>query len=91
VGREVEAQTPFISRQGDIALELRGISRGTILQNISLQMRKGEILGLAGLVGAGRTELSRAIFGADSIDQGEIWIEGRRVDRPSCRDLFVSA
>lgn len=86
VGREVETQTAFASRQGETALELKGVSRGTVLQNISFQMRKGEILGLAGLVGAGRTEVARAIFGADPIDQGEVWVEGKKIHHPSCRD-----
>ena len=55
VGRDVETQTGPASRNGEIALELKGVSSGTILQDISFQMRKGEILGVAGLVGAGRT------------------------------------
>ena len=85
VGRDVETQTGPASRNGEIALELKGVSSGTILQDISFQMRKGEILGVAGLVGAGRTELARAIFGADPIDHGEVWVSGRKIRRPSCK------
>jgi ABC-type sugar transport system ATPase subunit len=85
VGREVETQAGPASRPGEIVLELKGVSREAILQDIRFQMRKGEILGVAGLVGAGRTELARAIFGADPIDQGEVWIEGRRIRHPSCK------
>jgi ABC-type sugar transport system ATPase subunit len=68
-------------------LEVRGLSRtGTkrdaaaiVLNDVSLQVRAGEIVGLAGLVGSGRTELARAIFGADHFDQGEVLIDGRPI------------
>jgi ABC-type sugar transport system ATPase subunit len=68
----------------EIALEVRGLtrtgskwdSRTAVLDNISFTLRRGEILGLAGLVGAGRTELVRTIFGADTRDAGEIYIDG---------------
>ena len=85
VGKAVETQAAFVYRQGAIALELKGVTRGTILQDISFQVREGEILGLTGLVGAGRTELARGIFGADPIDKGEIWVKGYRVRRLSCK------
>ncbi len=73
------------SGQGDTVLEVRGVSRrGTainpdaiVLDNVSLTLKRGEILGLAGLVGAGRTELARVIFGADKRNSGEIWVEGK--------------
>ena len=71
----------------DIVLEVRGLTRrgtaldaaATVLDGVSFDLRRGEILGLAGLVGAGRTETARAIFGADSFDSGEIRIDGRPV------------
>jgi len=77
-------------------LAVHGISRrGTainpdaiVLDNVSLSLRRGEILGLAGLVGAGRTELARAIFGADKRSSGEIWIEGRPVQIQSPVDAI---
>ena len=73
------------SAERDTVLEVRGISRrGTavnpnavVLDNVSLSLKRGEILGLAGLVGAGRTELARVIFGADKRNSGEIWVEGK--------------
>ena len=70
---------------GEVALEVRGLSRQGVFQDISFQVRQGEILGLAGLVGAGRTEVVRAIFGLDPIDDGEILLEGRllKVRKPS--------
>jgi ABC-type cobalamin/Fe3+-siderophores transport system ATPase subunit len=53
------------------------------LQDISFSAYAGEVLGIAGLVGAGRTELVRAIFGADPIDSGEIYVNGKRTRRPA--------
>jgi inositol transport system ATP-binding protein len=72
---------------GPVALEARGLTRrrdprdprATELIDVSLTLRRGEIVGLAGLVGAGRTETARAIFGADRLDHGEILIDGRTV------------
>lgn len=61
-------------------LELRGISWGSKVKNVSFFLRRGEILGLAGLVGAGRTETARLIFGAERPDSGEILVKGRRKD-----------
>ena len=60
-------------------LEVKGLGTKTGLKNISFRLRKGEILGFAGLIGAGRTELARAIFGADQAEAGEIYVEGKRV------------
>jgi len=80
----------------DIALEVRGLTRrgskldpsAIVLNNISFTLKRGEILGLAGLVGAGRTELARVIFGADERDAGEIFINGKRVDIRSPLDAI---
>jgi len=57
-------------------LELRGLTRGKAVQDVSLSLHSGEILGVAGLVGAGRTELLRLIYGADRRDSGEIFLRG---------------
>jgi rhamnose transport system ATP-binding protein len=66
---------------GTIGLEVRGLcSRAAGLNNISLTLRRGEILGLAGLVGSGRTELAETIFGLRQPDSGEILIDGKQVD-----------
>jgi len=81
VGREVSAVFP--KRQvpiGEVVLELRDVSsRAAGIRNVSLQVRRGEILGLAGLVGAGRTQLAETIFGLTPADSGEILLQGRRV------------
>ncbi|MFP4321554.1 MAG: sugar ABC transporter ATP-binding protein [Anaerolineales bacterium] len=71
-------------------LEVRNLNRKHILHNINFTVYQGEILGIAGLVGAGKTELMRALFGADSIDSGEIYVEGQR-RRISSPDAAVRA
>lgn len=77
VGRSLDEQFPEIRKEiGEVALEIRGLSTQALLKNVSFQVRKGEILGLAGLVGAGRTETARAIFGADPKSAGSIFIHG---------------
>jgi rhamnose transport system ATP-binding protein len=68
-----------------VMLEVKGLRRSGVLNDISLTVRQGEIVGLAGLVGSGRTELARAIAGADSIDGGKIFVDGkeRRIRSPA--------
>ncbi|MCB6203237.1 sugar ABC transporter ATP-binding protein [Extibacter muris] len=80
VGREVSETYPERkASRGEIVLEVRGLS-GAGARNISFQLHKGEILGLAGLVGAGRTETARMIFGADIADAGEIFLNGKKTE-----------
>jgi len=88
VGRTLlDDERPPASEQGqEIALEVRGLNRGRTIRNVSFSVRKGEILGFAGLMGAGRTEVARAVFGADKKDSGEIRVHGRRVDVRSPAD-----
>jgi inositol transport system ATP-binding protein len=97
VGRSVsEYFSKEASLPGEVVLEVRNISRtGTvedptarILSNVSFAVRKGEIVGLAGLVGSGRTDLARCIFGADQRDTGEILVDGRLVTINSPRDAI---
>lgn len=87
VGRVIYGSSPDVpeDRSQEVVLEVKNLSRGNELKNINFQLKKGEILGFAGLVGAGRTETARAIFGADPIDSGEIIIKGKsiRIRRPS--------
>ncbi|ANA82879.1 sugar ABC transporter ATP-binding protein [Paenibacillus glucanolyticus] len=81
VGRQIyETSKPEAAAgERETVLEVKGLNQGRALRDISFTLRKGEILGIAGLVGAGRTELARAIFGADRIQSGEIYIHGSRV------------
>jgi len=65
---------------GELLLDVRHLNRGRTVRDVSFTARRGEILGFAGLMGAGRTEVARAVFGADPLDSGEIWVKGRRVD-----------
>lgn len=81
VGRTLDEQFPVVEKEiGDVVLEVKNLSTDALLKNISFSVRKGEILGLAGLVGAGRTETARAIFGADAKTSGEIYIHGCQRD-----------
>jgi len=70
----------------ETALEVRHLNRGAAIRDVSFSLRKGEILGFAGLMGAGRTEVARAVFGADPIDGGEILVHGKPVRIRTPRD-----
>jgi ribose transport system ATP-binding protein len=67
-------------------LEVKNLNKGKEIKNVSFKLRKGEILGFSGLMGAGRTEVARAIYGADPIDSGEIYINGEKVKIKSPED-----
>jgi rhamnose transport system ATP-binding protein len=82
IGHDVALEYPPKSpppASAPVVLEARGIEREGVLHDISLTVRAGEIVGLAGLVGSGRTEVARALFGADPIDGGEILLDGKPV------------
>jgi ribose transport system ATP-binding protein len=89
VGRNTSERYPKKEVQrGDFVLSVRGLSRQGVLNNISFDVCKGEILGLAGLVGSGRTELARALFGVDAFDRGEIRINNQLVKIRSTQDAM---
>ena len=73
----------------DVVLQVDGLTRGHAVKDVSFTLRKGEILGFAGLMGAGRTEVARAIFGADKPDAGEIRVHGVRVAIKSPADAVA--
>jgi rhamnose transport system ATP-binding protein len=81
VGRDIDAIFPKREVEiGEVVLETRGLTcRARGLRNISITVRRGEILGLAGLVGSGRTELAETLFGLSPADEGEILLRGRLV------------
>ena len=84
VGRELGVDFPRPGPSGDeIILEAKGLNTRGFLKDINFQLRKGEILGFGGLVGAGRTEVARVLFGLDPIDSGEIFIHGKKVNNNS--------
>jgi ribose transport system ATP-binding protein len=89
VGRSLEKEFP--SREsvaGDVRLSVRNLRRGSRVKDVSFDLRAGEIVGLTGLVGAGRTETARLIFGADRMDSGSIDLDGKRLDVGSPRDAI---
>ncbi len=71
---------------GELILEAKNIARRGFFKNISFNLKRGEILGLSGLVGAGRSEIVRSIFGLDKLDSGEILVEGQRVNIKNSTD-----
>ena len=79
VGRELKEMFPKISVQiGEEVLRAENLTRSGVIKDISFSLRRGEILGVAGLVGSGRTEVARAIFGADRLDSGGLYIDGKK-------------
>jgi ribose transport system ATP-binding protein len=91
VGRVIYESKPEIPENpsSDIVLEVRNLNRGRELQNVSFTLKRGEILGFAGLMGAGRTEVARAIVGADPVDSIELTVNGRRVHIRSPKDAVA--
>ncbi len=91
VGRELKNEFPSRHVQlGKTRLQAIGLSRGNAVQDVSFHVRSGEILALTGLVGSGRTEAVRLIFGADRRDAGQILLEGRELDIRSPRDAIAA-
>lgn len=90
VGREIyDNSRPEVSNSDrEMVLEVRNLNRGRAVKGVSFCLKKGEILGFAGLMGAGRTEVARAVFGADPIDSGEVYIKGQRVQVKSPGDAI---
>lgn len=87
VGRELKDKFPKQPVAiGPEVLRVEHLNRQGVLHDISLSLHRGEILGIAGLVGSGRTEMARGIFGADPIDSGDIYIDGTKVDIKSPAD-----
>ena len=88
-GRTIENLFPKLpAKIEDVVLEVKNLSSGKAFSNIDFSVRKGEILGFCGLVGAGRTEIMRAVFGLDRYDGGEIYIEGKQVRIRSPKDAI---
>jgi rhamnose transport system ATP-binding protein len=84
VGRELGAMYPKRGAdRGEVALSVRRLTREGVFTDVSFEVHHGEIVGLAGLVGAGRSEVARAVFGIDRRDAGEVVVEGRRLPAAS--------
>jgi ribose transport system ATP-binding protein len=85
VGRKVEQLFPERPRgNGDVLLEVRGMRKLPAVRGVSLEVHAGEVVGLGGLVGSGRSELLRLIYGMDTPEEGEVYVDGKRLppDRP---------
>jgi ribose transport system ATP-binding protein len=88
VGRDIRQLFPDRTGQpsADVALEVRGVSQRGIVADISFSLRRGEVLGVSGLMGSGRTELARILFGLDPMARGEIRLDGAPIHALSPRD-----
>ena len=89
VGRviyEDPKQHSTVPEGAPVVLKVENLNAGKMVQDVSFELHKGEILGFAGLMGAGRTETARAIFGADPVDSGDIYINGKKVEIKSPQD-----
>ena len=84
VGRDVSELFPKIKADiGDVVLSVKGLARDGQFEDISFEVRSGEIVALAGLVGSGRSEVARAIFGVDTYDAGEVLLNGKKLKASS--------
>jgi ribose transport system ATP-binding protein len=89
VGRSLEQQFPKVKTEiGEEALRVENLTKKGVFKDINFKVNKGEIIGFAGLVGAGRTEVMRAVFGADEYDSGGIYIDGKAVKITSPKDAM---
>ncbi|HIY01115.1 MAG TPA: sugar ABC transporter ATP-binding protein [Candidatus Blautia faecipullorum] len=89
VGRELEGGYPKnTAEKGEVVLELKNFTRKGVFENVNLKVHAGEILGMAGLVGAGRSEVMRALVGYDSLDSGEVILEGKKVEIKHPKDAI---
>ena len=90
VGRDLKNQFPKVeSKVGEEALRIENYTSNNVFNNVSFKVHKGEILGLSGLVGAGRTEVARAIFGVDMKNKGRTYINGKEVNIKSPKDAMA--
>jgi ribose transport system ATP-binding protein len=76
--------------QDEVALEVRNLNCAPLVKDVSFSLKRGEILGFAGLMGAGRTEVARAVFGADKVQSGQIFVRGRKVTIRSPADAVAA-
>lgn len=91
VGRSLKNEFPEREVQvGEERLVVAGLSRGRAVQDVSFSVRRGEIVGLAGLVGAGRTETVRLVFGADKMEAGTVTLDGRKLVPKSPRQMIAN-
>ena len=91
VGRSIDQEYPKEAAEiGEVRLACRGLNRGAKVRDVSLEVRRGEILGLTGLVGSGRTETARLLFGADRPESGTISLDGQQICLRNPRDAIAA-
>jgi len=91
VGREIKDKFPRVECPvGDVVFEVKNLSAPSGVKDVSFEARKGEIIAFAGLMGAGRTELARVLFGADKKTSGQVFINGKEVQIKSPRDAIAA-
>lgn len=89
VGRELDTVFPDKNRDiGETIFSVKGLSRAGKFDNIDFDVRRGEVLGLAGLIGAGRTDIAKSIMGLSPLDNGKIYLDGREVSINTPRDAI---
>lgn len=89
VGREIKEKFPRVEcERGQKIFEVKNLNAGKLVRDVSFDLYQGEIVGIAGLMGAGRTELTRVIFGVDKKDSGEIILEGKVLDIKNTMDAI---
>ncbi|NLJ64790.1 MAG: sugar ABC transporter ATP-binding protein [Christensenellaceae bacterium] len=89
VGREIKEKYPHeYANIGNTVLEVKGLNAGRLVRDVSFNVKEGEIVGMAGLLGAGRTETLRAIFGADEKESGEILVDGKSCSINDVKDAI---
>lgn len=91
VGRELKDEFPKeLFPRGAERLRVKGLARAAVFHPVDFSLHEGEIVGLTGLVGAGRTEVARALFGADHATAGEVWLDGKRLNIRHPADAIAS-
>ncbi len=89
VGRSIDDIYPKVAvDQGDVVLRVEHLNAGPMVRDVSFEVHRGEILGFAGLVGAGRSEVMRAVFGVDPLESGEVIVDGVRLRKHSPSDAI---
>lgn len=89
VGRSLEQQFPKVEMKvGDEALRVENLTKKGVFENVSFNVKKGEIIGFSGLVGAGRTEVMRSVFGVDEHDSGDIYVDGQKASVKTPKDAM---
>ena len=91
VGRTIYESSPEIPEgpPQDVVLEVKNLNHGSAIQDVNFTLKRGEILGFAGLMGAGRTEVARSVFGADPRDSGQFYLAGKQVQINSPQDAVA--